>query len=82
MFNGNLYGLVITMLTFVIAVILTMRQVEQTGVHFELTIRPVTTIRQEGDILPTKQGPLNADGRRNSGTAIREVAKRPHQGEP
>ena len=40
MFNGNLYGLVITMLTFVIAVVMTMRQVEQTGVHIELTIRP------------------------------------------
>ena len=41
MFDGNLYGLIITMLTFVIAVVLTMRQVEQRGIHFELTIRPV-----------------------------------------
>ena len=41
MFNGNLYGLIITMLTFVIAAVLTMRQVEQSGVQVEFTIRPV-----------------------------------------
>jgi hypothetical protein len=41
MFNGNLYGLIITMLTFVITVVLTMRQVEQSGVHVEFIIRPV-----------------------------------------
>jgi len=41
MFNGNLYGVIITMLTFVIAVVLTMKQVEQTGVHVEFIIRPV-----------------------------------------
>jgi hypothetical protein len=41
-FNSNLYGVIITILTFVIAVVLTMRQVEQTGVHVELIIRPVT----------------------------------------
>ncbi len=42
MFNGNLYGLIITVLTFVIAIVLTMQQVEHTGVHVELTIRPVS----------------------------------------
>lgn len=41
MFNGNVYGLVITMLTFVIAIMLTLRQIEQTGVYVELTIRPI-----------------------------------------
>ena len=41
MFNGNLYGVIITMLTFVIAVVLTMKQVEQTGVHVEFIFRPV-----------------------------------------
>jgi hypothetical protein len=44
MFNGNLYGLIITMLTFVIAVVLTMRQVEHTGVRVEFTIRPVAAV--------------------------------------
>jgi hypothetical protein len=41
MLNGNLYGLVITLLTFVITVVLTMRQVQETGVRFELIIQPV-----------------------------------------
>jgi hypothetical protein len=45
MFNGNLYGLIITMLTFVITVVLTMRQVEQSGVHVEFIIRPVTVAK-------------------------------------
>ncbi len=46
MFNGNLYGLIITMLTFVIAVVLTMQQVEQSGVHLELIIRPVAKLNR------------------------------------
>jgi hypothetical protein len=41
MLNGNLYGLIITLLTFVITVILTMRQVQETGVRFEVVIQPV-----------------------------------------
>ena len=45
MFNGNLYGLIITMLTFVIAVVLAMRQVEQSDVHLELIIRPVSVAK-------------------------------------
>jgi hypothetical protein len=45
MLNGNIYGLIITMLTFVIAVVLTMRQVEQTGVQVVFTIRPVTAAK-------------------------------------
>ncbi len=49
MLNGNVYGLIITVLTFVIAIVLTMRQVERTGVHVELIIRPVA-IAKLGDI--------------------------------
>ena len=41
MFSGNSNGLIITILTFVIAIVLTMRQVERTGIHLELTIQPV-----------------------------------------
>ena len=49
MLNGNLYGLIITVLTFVVAIVLTMRQVERTGVHVELIIRPVA-VAKLGDI--------------------------------
>jgi hypothetical protein len=49
MLNGNVYGLIITVLTFVIAIVLTMRQVERTGVHVELIIRPVA-VAKLGDI--------------------------------
>ncbi len=41
MFNGNFYGLVITLLTLVIAVVLTARQVQETGIRFEVTIQRV-----------------------------------------
>ena len=41
MFSGNFYGLIITLLTLVIAVVLTARQVQQTGIRFEVTIQPV-----------------------------------------
>ena len=41
MFNGNFYGLIITILTMVIAVVLTARQVQETGIRFELTIQRV-----------------------------------------
>lgn len=55
MLNGNLYGLIITVLTFVIAVVLTMRQVERTGVHVELIIRPVA-VAKLGDVPERKVG--------------------------
>lgn len=41
MFKGNFYGLVITLLTLVIAVVLTARQVQETGIRFEVTIQRV-----------------------------------------
>jgi hypothetical protein len=41
MFNGNFHGLIITLLTLVIAVVMTARQVQQTGIRFEVTIQPV-----------------------------------------
>jgi hypothetical protein len=41
MFSGNFYGLIITLLTLVIAVVLTARQVQQTGIRFEVTIQPI-----------------------------------------
>jgi hypothetical protein len=41
MFNGNFHGLIITLLTLVIAVVLTARQVQQTGIRFEVTIQPL-----------------------------------------
>ena len=41
MFNGNFYGLVITLLTLAIAVVLTLREVQETGIRFEVTIQPV-----------------------------------------
>jgi hypothetical protein len=40
-FNGNLYGLIITTLTLLITVLLTMKQVEQSGLYVELIIRPL-----------------------------------------
>jgi hypothetical protein len=41
MFNGNFYGLIITLLTLVIAIVLTARQVQETGIRFEVTIQRV-----------------------------------------
>jgi hypothetical protein len=41
MFSGNFYGLIITLLTLVIAVVMTARQVQQTGIRFEVTIQPI-----------------------------------------
>ena len=41
MFRGNLYGLAIALLSFVIAVMLTVRQVKESGVRVEFTIQPV-----------------------------------------
>ena len=41
MLNGNFYGLIITLLTLVIAVVLTARQVRETGIRFELVIQRV-----------------------------------------
>jgi hypothetical protein len=69
------------MLTFVIAVILTMRQVEQTGVHFELTIRPVTAIKQEDGLQTAKKGQMKLEDRRDAEAVAREAARRPGQGE-
>ena len=42
MLRGNLYGLVIALLSFVIAVVLTLQQVQQSGVRVELIIQPIT----------------------------------------
>ena len=68
MFNGNLYGVIITMLTFVIAVVLTMRQVEQTGVHVELIIRPVA-IATLGKAQPPEVSTGKASTQKPEGSA-------------
>lgn len=77
MFNGNLYGLMITMLTFVIAVVLTMRQVEQTGVQVEFTIRPVGAARL--NTIPEHRVGDEAAARRatGEGTASQRTAGKP-----
>lgn len=77
MFNGNLYGLIITMLTFVIAVVLTMRQVEQTGVRVEFTIRPVAAAKL--DDIPEYKVRDEVTGRRaaKDGIASQQVAGKP-----
>jgi hypothetical protein len=41
MLNGNLYGLIITILSLVIAIVLTMRHIEQRGIRVEFVIQPV-----------------------------------------
>ena len=41
MHNGNLYGLAITVLTFALTVVLAVKQVQETGVRFELVVQPV-----------------------------------------
>lgn len=77
MFNGNLYGVIITMLTFVIAVVLTMQQVKQTGIHVELTIRPVAGARLN-DIPEHRVGDDAAAKRAaREGTASQRVAGKP-----
>lgn len=42
MLRGNLYGLIIALLSFVIAVVLTLQQVKESGVRIELVIQPIT----------------------------------------
>lgn len=42
MLRGNLYGLVIALLSFVIAIVLTVQQVRDSGVRVELIIQPIT----------------------------------------
>lgn len=49
MLNGNWYGLVITLLTLVIAVILTVRHVSDNGIRFEVVIQPVPMERPNDD---------------------------------
>ncbi|MGF1621787.1 MAG: hypothetical protein ACFCUR_14370 [Rhodomicrobiaceae bacterium] len=49
MLNGNWYGLIITLLTLIIAVILTVRHVSDTGIRFEVVIQPVPVIRPKDD---------------------------------
>ena len=39
--NSNFYGLIMTLLTLVITVILTMREVHENGIRFEVVIQPV-----------------------------------------
>ena len=41
MFTGNMYGIIIALLALVAALIMTARQFEQSGIHFELTIQPL-----------------------------------------
>jgi hypothetical protein len=76
MLNGNLYGLIITMLTFVITVILTMRQVEQTGVHVEFTISPVIMQKQQPEPRPAiRPSPPEPRG----GIAGAQSARKPNE---
>jgi hypothetical protein len=41
MLRGNVYGLVIALLSFAIAVVVTLQQVKQSGVRVELIIQPL-----------------------------------------
>ncbi|MBX2804746.1 MAG: hypothetical protein KTR19_02140 [Hyphomicrobiales bacterium] len=49
MFRGNLYGLIIVILSFAIAVIATVKQVQQSGVRVELIIQPILPPTQLAD---------------------------------
>jgi hypothetical protein len=49
MLNGNWYGLIITLLTLIIAVVLTVRHVSDTGIRFEVVIQPVPVITSKDD---------------------------------
>ena len=42
MFRGNLYGIIVSLLTLAAAVGMTARQMEDKGLHFEITIEPFT----------------------------------------
>ena len=42
MLRGNLYGLVIALLSFAIAIVLTLKQIKENGVRVELIIQPIT----------------------------------------
>jgi hypothetical protein len=48
MFTGNLYGVIITILTLIAAVVITAREVGDTGLRFELTIQRLPSARPEG----------------------------------
>ena len=49
MLRGNLYGLIIALLSFVIAVVLTLQQVKESGVRVELIIQPITPPTESTD---------------------------------
>lgn len=47
MFNGNFYGVIITILTLMTAVVMASREVRDSGIRFELTIQPVHSVKPE-----------------------------------
>ena len=50
MFRGSLYDFAIAVLSFVVALVMTAREVDERGVRFEVTIQPITkTTPQAGD---------------------------------
>ena len=50
MFRGSLYDVVIAVLTFVAALVMTAREVDERGVRFEVTIQPIAKATpQSGD---------------------------------
>ncbi len=59
MFRGNLYGIIVSLLTLAAAVGLTARQMEDKGLHFEITIEPFTRSRRSPLRKDDKGGFLN-----------------------
>jgi hypothetical protein len=49
MFNGNFHGVIIAILTLIIAVVMAAREVRDTGIRFELTIQPMRPARADAD---------------------------------
>jgi hypothetical protein len=68
MLNGSWYGLIITLLTLIIAVVLTVRQVSDTGIRFEVVIQPVPVITPKDD------------GKRDVRSRKRDVEPAPDEG--
>lgn len=49
MLRGNVYGLVITVLSLVIALVMTLQQVREGGVTIEVTVRSLPPLERPAD---------------------------------
>jgi hypothetical protein len=54
MFSGNMYGVIIALLALVAAMVMTKRQLDDTGIHFELTIQPLTNQKRKATAQPVQ----------------------------